>query len=191
MLRWPYLAAVVLLLTVVYDGFAQSSGQIRSDHLLKVDLLYVGAHPDDESGVTATFAREVLDQGARAAVVLVTRGEGGGNAIGKELGKSLGILREAELRRAAGTYGVHLAYFLDKTDFFYTLSCQAAFDVWDHDDTLRRLVRLVRLLRPSVIVTMWPGPGTHGMHQAAARLAWSFRPSAQALPYYYGRAVVE
>ena len=40
-----------------------------------------------------------------------------------------------------------------------------------HQDTLNRLVRLVRLLRPDVIVTMWPGPGTHGMHQAVARLA--------------------
>ena len=160
-------------LLLVLSGYvsAQSIEKIQSDHLLKVDLLYVGAHPDDESGVTATLAREVLDGGARAGIVLVTRGEGGGNAIGRELGPSLGILREAELRRSADEYGVDLVYFLDKTDFFYTLSDKAVFDVWGHNDTLRRLVRLVRLLRPEVIVTMWPGPGTHGMHQAAARLA--------------------
>ena len=109
---------------------AQSIDQIQSDHLLKVDLLYVGAHPDDESGVTATFAREVLDGGARAAIVLVTRGEGGGNAIGRELGPALGILREAEIRRSAAEYGVDMVYFLDKTDFFYTLSDKAVFDVW-------------------------------------------------------------
>ncbi|MBM3262898.1 MAG: PIG-L family deacetylase [candidate division Zixibacteria bacterium] len=150
---------------------AQSSEPIRSDHLLNVDLLFVGAHPDDESGVAATFAREALDHGAKTAIVLVTRGEGGGNSIGRELGPSLGHLREAELRKSAAVYGVDLIYFLDKTDFFYTLSSRAAFDVWNHDDTLGRLVRLVRLLRPAVIVTMWPGPGTHGMHQAAARLA--------------------
>ncbi|MGH9337145.1 MAG: NEW3 domain-containing protein, partial [Vicinamibacteria bacterium] len=29
----------------------------------------------------------------------------------------------------------------------------------------------VRLERPEVIVTMWPGPGTHGQHQMAARAA--------------------
>ena len=144
---------------------------MRSDHLLKVDLLYVGAHPDDESGVTATFAREVLDGGARAGIVLITRGEGGGNAIGRELGPSLGILREAEIRRSAAEYGVDLVYFVDKTDFFYTLSDKATYDVWGHEDTLGKIVRLVRLLRPDVIVTMWPGPGTHGHHQAAARLA--------------------
>ena len=51
------------------------------------------------------------------------------------------------------------------------MSSRAAFDVWDHDDALGRLVRLVRLMQPDVIVTMWPGPGTHGMHQAAGRLA--------------------
>ena len=150
---------------------AQSIDQMRSDHLLKVDLLYVGAHPDDESGVTATFAREVLDGGAKAGIVLITRGEGGGNAIGRELGPSLGILREAEIRRSAAEYGVDLVYFLDKTDFFYTLSDKATYDVWGYEDTLGRVVRLVRLLRPEVIVTMWPGPGTHGHHQAAARLA--------------------
>ena len=150
---------------------AQSIEQMQSDHLLKVDLLYIGAHPDDESGVTATFAREVLDGGARAAIVLITRGEGGGNAIGRELGPSLGILREAEIRRSAAEYGVDLVYFLDKTDFFYTLSDKATYDVWGHEDTLGKMVRLVRLLRPEVIVTMWPGPGTHGHHQAAARLA--------------------
>lgn len=144
---------------------------MQSDHLLKVDLLYIGAHPDDESGVTATFAREVLDGGARAGIVLITRGEGGGNAIGRELGPSLGILREAEIRRSAAEYGVDLVYFLNKTDFFYTLSDKATYDVWGHEDTLGKVVRLVRLLRPDVIVTMWPGPGTHGHHQAAARLA--------------------
>ncbi len=162
-----------LLLPILLSGTvaAQSIEQMQSDHLLKVDLLYIGAHPDDESGVTATFAREVLDGGARAGIVLITRGEGGGNAIGRELGPSLGILREAEIRRSAAEYGVDLVYFLDKTDFFYTLSDKATYDVWGHEDTLGKVVRLVRLLRPDVIVTMWPGPGTHGHHQAAARLA--------------------
>ncbi|SVB58940.1 uncharacterized protein METZ01_LOCUS211794, partial [marine metagenome] len=163
------LATVLALM--VSQGSAQTPIQIQSEHLLKVNLLYVGAHPDDESGVTATFAREVLDHGARAAVVLATRGEGGANAIGRQLGPSLGALREAELRRATAEYGINLVYFLDKTDFFYTMSSRAAFDVWDHDDALGRLVRLVRLMQPDVIVTMWPGPGTHGMHQAAGRLA--------------------
>ena len=164
---------ITLTLSVLLSRsiFAQSLEQFQSDHLLKVDLLYVGAHPDDESGSIATMAREVLDGGQRAAIVLVTRGEGGGNAIGQELGTSLGLLREAEIRRSASEYGVDLIYFLDKTDFFYTLSAEAVFNVWGYKDTLSRLVRLIRLLRPEVIVTMWPGPGTHGMHQAVARLA--------------------
>ena len=170
-LGWLGVVVLSVLSMQTHSSFAQNPEQIRSAHLLKVDLLFVGAHPDDESGVAATFAREVIDQGAKAAVVLATRGEGGGNGIGRELGPSLGLLREAELRRSTGSYGVDLVYFLDKTDFFYTLSNQAAFRVWNHDDALNRLVRLVRLLRPDVVVTMWPGPGTHGMHQAAARLA--------------------
>ena len=118
-IRWQHVAVLSFSLLFSSTSSAQKPDQIQSDHLLKVNLLFVGAHPDDESGVTATFAREVLNYGARAAVVLATRGEGGGNAIGKELGPSLGILREAEIRRSARTYGVDLVYFLDKTDFFY------------------------------------------------------------------------
>ena len=38
-----------------------------------------------------------------------------------------------------------------------------------------------------------PGDDTSagsGANIGKARLAWSYRPSAQALPYYYGRAVI-
>ncbi|MBT5876241.1 MAG: PIG-L family deacetylase, partial [Candidatus Latescibacteria bacterium] len=173
--------ASFVMIGKVYPVYAQSSSvqnidsdkprQIRSADLLKTDIMFVGAHPDDESSMTGALASETIDGGARGALVFATRGEGGGNAIGKQLGPSLGALREAEVRRAASFYGVELVYFLDKTDFFYTMSARAAFDVWGHDDSLARLVRLVRLLQPEIIVTMWPGPGTHGMHQAAARLA--------------------
>jgi hypothetical protein len=44
---------------------------------------------------------------------------------------------------------------------------------WNHEESLKRLVRLVRVLRPDVIATMDPAPvgGQHGHHQAAGRLA--------------------
>src|SRR5439155_17910886 len=54
-----------------------------------------------------------------------------------------------------------------------TESVRATLAKWGHDETLKRLVRLVRLLRPEVICTMDPTPvgGQHGHHQAAGRLA--------------------
>ena len=71
-IRCQHVAVLSFSLLFSTTSSAQKPDQIQSNHLLRVNLLFVGAHPDDESGVTATFAREVLDHGARAAVVLAT-----------------------------------------------------------------------------------------------------------------------
>ena len=141
--------------------------------LMKVDLMVVTAHPDDEGMCAATLARLSLDDGKSVALVTATRGESGGNSTGKEYGHSLGVVREAELRRCLAVLGVKYLAFLDAQDFAYTESATATLARWGHEQTLRRLVRLVRLMRPDVIVTMDPAPtgGQHGNHQVAGRLA--------------------
>lgn len=140
---------------------------------LKVDLLGVFAHPDDETGVAATLAHYALGQNKAVAAVYCTRGEGGGNMVGTQSGEALGILREAELRACLQTLGVKYCYFLDRKDFAYTESLLATLQRWNREDTLRSLVRYLRVLRPEVILTMDPAPvaGQHGNHQAAGLLA--------------------
>ena len=49
-------------------------------------------------------------------------------------------------------------HFLDRLDWAYTESVAATLRKWDKEETLERLVRLVRALRPEVIVTMNPAP---------------------------------
>jgi LmbE family N-acetylglucosaminyl deacetylase len=139
---------------------------------LKTDLMMVVAHPDDESMGAATLAR-YADHGLTVACVYATRGEGGGNAVGTQGGAALGILREAELRRCLARLGVSFTYFLDRLDWAYTESAQATLEHWGHEETLGRLVRLIRALRPDVVVTILPAPsgGQHGHHQAAGLLA--------------------
>jgi LmbE family N-acetylglucosaminyl deacetylase len=139
---------------------------------LKTDLLVVTAHPDDESMMAGALAR-YADQGKVVALVSFTRGEGGGNGTGKESGAALGAVREAELRKCLAILGVRHLYFLDCNDFGYTESLRATLRKWGRDESLARLVRLVRLLRPDVVATMDPAPvgGQHGHHQAAGRLA--------------------
>ena len=107
------------------------------------------------------------------ASIHCTRGEGGGNMVGTQWGAALGVLREAELRDCLTRLGVRYCYFLDQQDFFYTESVAATLSKWGKEETLRRLVRLVRALRPDVIVTINPAPtpGQHGHHQAAGVLA--------------------
>lgn len=93
--------------------------------------------------------------------------------VGTQSGPALGLLREIELRDALRTLGVRQVHFLEKADFAYTESLSVTFERWGHDDTLGRLVRVIRTLRPEVVVTMnpAPSPGQHGNHQAAGWLA--------------------
>jgi LmbE family N-acetylglucosaminyl deacetylase len=137
-----------------------------------LDVLFIGAHPDDEAGTLSTLG-QWTQAGYRAGVVTITRGEGGGNAVGPEEGPALGLLREDEERRAVGPAGVGDVFNLDEVDFFYTVSAPLTQQVWDRRDTLERIVRLVRTTRPEVLLTMDPAPtpGNHGHHQEAARLA--------------------
>ncbi len=137
---------------------------------MDVDIMFVGAHPDDDTGILATFARYLLDEGLRGTVVTATGGDGGGNAIGPEAGPSLALIRKEEERRALALVGVDSPSFLALPDFYFTLSAEETERKWGKSfvcDVLRH----VRLERPEVIVTMWPGPGTHGQHQMAARAA--------------------
>src|SRR5262245_15937186 len=77
-------------------------------------ILFITAHPDDENNaVLAALAR---GQGARTALLTATRGEGGQNEIGPEIGEALGILRGGELEAIHRRDGVE-QYFARAYDF--------------------------------------------------------------------------
>ncbi|WP_327085032.1 PIG-L family deacetylase [Nonomuraea sp. NBC_01738] len=137
-----------------------------------LDVLFVGAHPDDEAFSLSTLGQWNEDHDVRTGVVTVTRGEGGGNAVGPEEGPALGLLREAEERKAVAKAGVGEVFNLDDVDFYYTVSAPLTDQIWG-GDTLEKVVRVVRQTRPEVLLTMdpAPSPGNHGNHQQAARLA--------------------
>jgi LmbE family N-acetylglucosaminyl deacetylase len=158
-----------LLSLVLFTGTAVVPAQAAEADRAELDVLFVGAHPDDEAGSLAALGQFKV----RSGVVTVTRGEGGGNAVGTEEGPELGRLREAEERRAVGKAGITDVFNLDKADFYYTVSSPLTEQAWGWQDTLGKLVRVVRQTRPKVIMTMnpAPSPGNHGNHQYAARLA--------------------
>jgi LmbE family N-acetylglucosaminyl deacetylase len=139
----------------------------------RLDVLFVGAHPDDESFNLSTYGQWNENAHVKTGVLTITRGEGGGNAVGTEEGPALGLLREGEERAAVAKAGITDVHYLDKVDFYYTVSDELTREVWDHDSTLAKVVRLVRETRPKVITTMTPSPipGQHGNHQEAGRLA--------------------
>jgi len=140
---------------------------------VNLDVLFIGAHPDDEAGGLSTYGQWNEYDNVKTGVITITRGEGGGNAAGTEEGPALGLLRENEERNAVGKAGIDHIYNLDKVDFYYTVSAPLTEDTWGYDDTLARVVRVIRETQPKVIVTMNPAPtpGNHGNHQMAGRFA--------------------
>ncbi|MFT2018870.1 sugar-binding protein [Streptomyces sp. 796.1] len=152
------------------DGAGAPGGRAHQD------VLFIGAHPDDEYAALSTFGQWRERDGLRTGIVTITRGEGGGNASGPEEGAPLGLIREREERRAVRHAGLRDVFYLDKPDFWYTLSAPLTGRVWDRPagarDTLERLVRLIRATTPQTVVTMDPRPfNQHGAHQLAGRLA--------------------
>ncbi|TDC09022.1 hypothetical protein E1267_08490 [Nonomuraea longispora] len=161
-----------VLLALLPAAPAGAAGPAGPDSPVDLDALFVGAHPDDEAFSLSTLGQWNEDHGVRTGVVTVTRGEGGGNAVGPEEGPALGLLREAEERTAVGKAGVREVFNLDDVDFYYTVSAPLTDQVWG-GDTLEKVVRVVRTTRPEILLTMDPAPtpGNHGNHQLAARLA--------------------
>lgn len=166
-------ATVLVAVLASGTGLAAAAAAKPAPRAVKLGVLFVGAHPDDEAGTLPTFGQWHEYNSVKTGVITITRGEGGGNAVGLEEGPALGLLREAEERRAVARAGIANVYNLDKVDFYYTVSAPLTEQAWGHDSTLEKLVRVVRRTRPDVISTMnpAPSPGNHGNHQYAARLA--------------------
>ncbi|GAA2935816.1 hypothetical protein GCM10020221_34500 [Streptomyces thioluteus] len=165
---------LVTVVTALLSGSVVAPASATASHRdpAHTDVLFVGAHPDDEFQSLATFGQWKERRGIGTGIVTITRGEGGGNAAGPEEGPPLGMIREKEERSAVSLAGIRNVYYLDKPDFWYTLSAPLTGTAWNRppqraDDTLERLVRIIRATTPRTVVTMDPRPfGQHGGHPA-------------------------
>jgi LmbE family N-acetylglucosaminyl deacetylase len=130
-------------------------------------ILYITAHPDDESGAVLTYLARGLH--ADVALLSLTRGEGGQNDLGPEQAPQLGLIRTQELLAATRGYGVKL-YFTQAKDFGYSKTPEETEKVWG-DEVLRDMVQVIRAFRPNIVLNGWGGVHSgHGHHQAAGLL---------------------
>ena len=130
-------------------------------------ILYVTAHPDDESGAVLTYLARGLH--ADVALLSLTRGEGGQNDLGPEQAPQLGLIRTQELLAATRGYGVRL-FFTRAKDFGFSKTPEETERVWG-DQVVEDMVRVIRSFRPTVVINGWGGVhGGHGHHQAAGLL---------------------
>ncbi|HEX4769830.1 MAG TPA: PIG-L family deacetylase [Bryobacteraceae bacterium] len=153
--------------------YAQADLSSLTADRFKADLLLVVAHPDDETAAGSYLARAIFDQHKRLAVVFGTHGNSGGDEVGQQQAASLAEIREIEGRRALAYFGVTNVWFLQGPDT-PGQDVLRSLETWDHGRSLGELVRIVRLTRPSVIVTWLPdyvAGENHGDHQTAGVLA--------------------
>lgn len=133
-------------------------------------ILMIGAHPDDEySDLVALFARGM---GAQVAYLSLSRGEGGQNLIGPELGPELGVIRSEELLAARRIDGARQV-FARAYDFGFSKSIDEAWRFWPRDSLLHDVLDVIRRFRPQIIVAVFSGTPRdgHGQHQVSGVLA--------------------
>ncbi|MBV9471310.1 MAG: PIG-L family deacetylase, partial [Abitibacteriaceae bacterium] len=133
-------------------------------------VLYVAAHPDDENTQLITYLAR--GRAYRTAYLSLTRGDGGQNVLGGEFGAQLGLIRTQELLAARRLDGGH-QFFTRALDFGFSKDYRETLNIWDHQQVLGDIVRVIRTFRPDVMITRFsPEPGgTHGHHTASAVLA--------------------
>ena len=125
-------------------------------------VLFTVAHPDDEASTLLTYLPHAL--GTDTTLLTLNRGEGGQNAIGPEQGAQLGILRSSELAAAMNVEGPRL-YFTRVVDFGFSKTLEETLEKW-HGLELEDMVRVIRTVRPNIVVNGWGGQKTgHGNHQ--------------------------
>jgi LmbE family N-acetylglucosaminyl deacetylase len=133
-------------------------------------VLYIAAHPDDEN--TRLLSYFASQRQYRTGYLSLTRGDGGQNLIGKELGVDLGLIRTQELLAARRTDGAE-QFFTRAFDFGFSKSPEETLEIWDKQKVLADVVWVIRTFKPDVIIARFPttGEGGHGHHTASALLA--------------------
>jgi LmbE family N-acetylglucosaminyl deacetylase len=176
-LRWVPLLAAVACVVAGSARHSRADEPIAPSALLDSlrrfremgSVLYIAAHPDDENNaLIAYFAR---GRNFRTAYLSLTRGDGGQNLIGPEFFEQLGVVRTHELLAARKLDGGR-QFFTRAIDFGFSKGPTETLRIWDRQQVLADMVRVVRIFRPDVLITRFsPRGGGHGHHTASAILA--------------------
>jgi len=116
------------------------------------NILWIGAHPDDESLVAPLVPR---------SLIVMTRGEGGGDPS----------VRSAEMQRAADLFHARLELW-DFADVMNDVDATWSAEAGGHEALVNRLVAAILAERPTVIYTFDPNHGSscHPAHREVGAL---------------------
>ncbi len=142
-----------------------------------VRLMWVAAHPDDESFVGPILAKAAVAHENPVHFVVLTHGEGGLDARSGQRPEDLAALRAKELGEVVRRYGVTLR--LER--FFNAPLPMSSFPsrdelarIWSKEgDPAGIVAEEIRKFRPDVVLTFSPVHGAtgHPEHTAASRFA--------------------
>lgn len=177
----PFLSVVFCILFSV-SAFAQREkyrtiGEIYKDiEKLGVvgTVLYVAAHPDDEN--TRLISLLSNEYHLETTYLSLTRGDGGQNLIGEEIGPLLGVLRTQELLKARSVDGGK-QLFSRANDFGFSKTADETFEIWNMDSIAHDFIWTVRKTRPDLIINRFDHESngkTHGHHTASAVLSYEW-----------------
>ena len=168
-------AALLLLLAAPRILVSQERGAtVLGEAVAGLDVtarvLVIGAHPDDEDTQLITWLAR--GRQVQTGYLSLTRGDGGQNLIGNELGVQLGMIRTEELLAARRLDGGR-QFFTRAYDFGFSKTAEETYRHWPKDSILRDVVTVVRAFRPQIIVAVFSGTPRdgHGHHQVSAMLA--------------------
>jgi LmbE family N-acetylglucosaminyl deacetylase len=164
-------ALPALLAAAAVQGEAQEQTAARTAPARPLNIVCVGAHPDDpESGCGGTLARYTA-AGHRVTVIYLTRGEAG---IPGKSHEEAAKIRTAEAEAACKLHGAG-PLFAGQID--------GATEI--NRERTQALQKLVASEEPNVVFTHWP-LDTHPDHQAASLLTVrAYLTSGRRFPVYF------
>jgi len=164
-------AAVMMPHRGIAQGILPSPASIRVQNAPeRMRVLWIAAHPDDED--TQLIAWLARGRRVETAYMSLTRGDGGQNLIGNELGEALGVIRTEELLAARRIDGAH-QYFARGYDFGFSKTADETRKHWPQDSLLNDVMTVMRAFKPHIVITTFSGTPRdgHGHHQVSAIVA--------------------
>ena len=147
-------------------------------------ILFIAAHPDDESCSSATIYRVAKELGGTVDEAIITNGEGGYrysalanvyygiNLTDEATGRArLPEIRKQEVLNAGRILGVRHHFFLDQKDARYTNDVNEALGLWNTGLVRAEIQQILANDRYDFVFVLFPTAATHGHHKAAAVLA--------------------
>ena len=153
------------------QGILPPASEIRNQNAPeRMRVLWIAAHPDDED--TQLIAWLARGRRVETAYLSLTRGDGGQNLIGNELGEALGVIRTEELLAARRIDGAH-QYFARGYDFGFSKTADETRKHWPQDSLLNDVMTVMRAFKPHIVITTFSGTPRdgHGQHQISAIVA--------------------